>query len=875
MNKRVVVFLFLILTSVFLIGFLSATLSLGNQSYSIEKKYGVSQNITGWINVSMSNENANSSFEDSFNNKISLLNLLKLNSGSIYSCTPLDCESDYSVANGATEKSLTDVLGTKIYGMLFSGNILDVDLVAFNISATGIPPSCSNQVEVDFFNDGITDFANTRADASICEGTKSYGCFNTTNTDFGLATIESQPYCERISLSKAPGFRLGAWIKNNTGTKNITIGIYDKEGDTVDSANCFLQGVGARGSDGSEASCDVNYPIQNPGDYYVCLSSTGTGYVTRSTNANQCGFWHAPPSNEIQAYQIFAEAKKFGGFNLINITNSLSTGEDLSYLTKDYILSKYGSLNCAKGCTVPIKFKTNISAEAFTLNINNVDIKYSQEGASVPETRLYDTRETPAVINLDYGKLYLDNSGLKVRNTTGDFLYKLKFGSQTVFSATLSVQNAPIIKSIAPTKTAYAFPTQFQLSVDFPRNVSRYEWNFGDNTSNAVTTTNKIVHTYNNSGIYNLNVIIKDTNNISSSRTFPIIVSSPGNLINSTLSQMRKDITNVKNQISSYDFFYQTRLNEVINISNLSSILNVLEAKYTNTNESDYNLIVSEMLALNIPESVVISKATANNYVFFPKRDNINVDVLKSIEPGDYNNSDSVYIEAISGWNAEKITSTLGFKEISARYEDGGSVPVLRVFDFKMQEKSPLNYSSYFIIKDMQGLTFKDNYGQQDTDGYNKILFTGGIKEIVCSTTENVSFDNVPAFMAPGLSRLSIVEPGIPTETETPFNWKMFGIAIIALLVVGFIVYIILQGWYKRKYEGHLFKNKNDLYNLFHFIEVQRGKGIAEGDIHEKLKKAGWDGEQIKYSMKKYSGKRTGMLEIPIDKLFSVFEKKK
>ncbi len=52
-------------------------------------------------------------------------------------------------------------------------------------------------------------------------------------------------------------------------------------------------------------------------------------------------------------------------------------------------------------------------------------------------------------------------------------------------------------------------------------------------------------------------------------------------------------------------------------------------------------------------------------------------------------------------------------------------------------------------------------------------------------------------------------------------------------------------------------------------------KGVNENDIHDKLKKVGWDSEQIKYSMKKYSGKRTGMLEIPIDKLFEKFDKKK
>jgi hypothetical protein len=73
------------------------------------------------------------------------------------------------------------------------------------------------------------------------------------------------------------------------------------------------------------------------------------------------------------------------------------------------------------------------------------------------------------------------------------------------------------------------------------------------------------------------------------------------------------------------------------------------------------------------------------------------------------------------------------------------------------------------------------------------------------------------------------------------------------------VIYIVLQRWYRKRYEDYLFKNKNDLYNLFNFIEMQRRKGASESDIHGKLKKAGWSSEQIKYSMRKHAGKRTGM----------------
>ena len=47
---------------------------------------------------------------------------------------------------------------------------------------------------------------------------------------------------------------------------------------------------------------------------------------------------------------------------------------------------------------------------------------------------------------------------------------------------------------------------------------------------------------------------------------------------------------------------------------------------------------------------------------------------------------------------------------------------------------------------------------------------------------------------------------------------------------------------------------------------------MNDGEIGEKLKNAGWIGEQITYAFRKLDGKRTGMFEIP---LFGLFDRKK
>src|SRR3990172_3106881 len=106
-----------------LIPLASATLTTGNASHFIEKKYSLGQSIIGWINVSVADEDAGDVFRDSEGKQVSLIDLLRLNPGVSYLCNPTDCGKDYSADNGETTKQLTQAAGTKKYGMLFSEEI--------------------------------------------------------------------------------------------------------------------------------------------------------------------------------------------------------------------------------------------------------------------------------------------------------------------------------------------------------------------------------------------------------------------------------------------------------------------------------------------------------------------------------------------------------------------------------------------------------------------------------------------------------------------------------------------------------------------------------------------------------------------------------
>ena len=182
---------------------------------------------------------------------------------------------------------------------------------------------------------------------------------------------------------------------------------------------------------------------------------------------------------------------------------------------------------------------------------------------------------------------------------------------------------------------------------------------------------------------------------------------------------------------------------------------------------------------------------------------------------------------------------------------------------------------SYFIMPQLDNLKFKENYQEREISNYVYIELSNEAKLIEFSTTEDISFLELPVFISPSISELPIVSINISESEEKFSKQSIIALAIILAFLIGFIVYIIIQVWYKRKYEDYLFKNKNNLYNIVSYVKSAKSKGSTDKEIRAKLKKAGWTSEQIRYVMRKYSGKRTGMFEIPVGKILDIFKKRK
>ena len=603
--KRGVVFLlifFILIASASISSFSSE--NIGNLSHLIEKSYGSSDYIKGWINISLEDESTKSVFEDDRGNSINLIDLLKtdINKDSEYTCSPLNCETDYSASNPQIEKSFSlDEGKSTIFGFKFTGNLIAVNNISFTVESNALS-SCYNQLKIDFFDDETIVVGNDKiSDISCDDALKRYGCFNDNESTEEYIIHDSPPYCQKIRLTESPGFKLGAWVKEKTaGTKKLTMELYDNSGTSIKSCVPMEEISEA----GGEISCEINYSVIKSEDYYVCIySDEGSGeYRIRGNSAPLigCGFYGIPiPFNTPGAYQIFAEGKRFGAVETLEISNSLPNEDTLGGKVSDYIRDIYGFndgfFDCSADCVVPIKF---ISGENQTITIKNLKIKYQKDTGEAEIIDFYDLSETPALVSADFQKLYLDEGNFSVPSKTGNYTFSLSLDDKEIFSEKVVIGKVPVIKRLIPTTTASAYPTPFEVIIEADGNITTYEWDFG-NGDTETTTTNKVTYTYNSTGTYKLTITVTDLSQRSSYKIFSITVGLPKEIINNKLKKMQKDLNNIKLQISAFSLFSRNSLKSILDTELLEDKLEeIQEANKSASNESDYNKIMTDLVQL-------------------------------------------------------------------------------------------------------------------------------------------------------------------------------------------------------------------------------------------------------------------------------------
>ncbi|MCF7800353.1 PKD domain-containing protein [Candidatus Babeliales bacterium] len=876
MEKKSVLILFLV---IILNSNISANFEVGEPSYGIEKSYGPGENLQGWINLSFDSIYADVIFEDSFENSVKLINLLKNNSGLDYSCSTADCSPDYEISGSATTimDFNLDANEEVFFGIKFNENLVDITSAGF-VMESDAEYSCYNQLKLDLFADEIIDAGNINSREVACSQLKRYGCFDNSRQSLNYI-IDKNPnkYCQKIKLSESPGFYLGADLIRGNNEGNLTMGLYTLYGEQIQGASCILPS--------SQNLCGIDLVIIEEKEYYVCLYSDNSKENAKIKGyedvENGCGFYGQDFGADNAAFSIFAQGKKYDSMEAINITNNLPNGNNFGQEIKDYITSKYGSLDCSQTeCIVPIRLISSVAQQA---TIQDLEVDYQTIAGIPTNNNIYPVTKKPAKINSDFLKIDLSKANFKLGEDYGEETYSLDLNGEEIFKDQIMIERVPLINSLYPTKTASAYPTKFIVDIKVfsglinestnPSQGVDYLWDFGDNTT-LKTGVNYAEHTYNRKGLYDLKITIVDPSNRNTTKEFEILVDSPEAIINSSLEKMQKQLEDFKKDLDELTQDNKEVVEGRLKLSEKEADLIQLQRDYAKAQtEQELNLIMGEILKMKVPKSLELIKK-GSNIEFYPKSSNINLNYLTEITGEEYEFArERAYQESILFWMQENSDIKMTFKNYKITHSSEESEDI-KIFDLIIDEKGGLNGTAYIIIGNSGDLEFNGNYGEINEEDFSYIEFNGDTS-IEFLTNSELEFSELPIFISPNLNKLSLIENfDYDNEEKDPLRkWIMFSLVLFLILVGGFIAYIILQEWYKKKYEDYLFQDRNNLFNILNYIATSKNKNKEDKEIESELKKAGWNPEQVTYAMRKYYGKRTGMWEIPITNVIKKFKK--
>lgn len=847
------VFLFIFSFS-FSFSFINAgSVLIGNASNNLKTSYSYGEILNGWINISLINMPVNTPLTF-YNSNSSLKKLLEDNPSVDFNCSINQCASDYSESDsGSISKSFTlnngqsKVIGLKIRDIR---EIVSIDNFILNFSSNA-QESCRNQLSVDILNDAYSDLNNNKVKLSSFCSDENYGCYGNP-AGLTIMTLNSA-YCENINISSAGGLVVGANVSGN-GQAEFRFVVEDE--------SC----VSSTSSSG-KISCNLlNKSVSNISTLNVCLSQiSGNAYSIYYEEDNTCGSVNGVDYD----FSIFARPLKYDSPGEIYFNDVHDT-----YGISGYISNTYPD-GCSNGCYIPIKISSNVDNQL--INLSSLSMRYTSGVQKVNES-IYSLTEAASFVNMNYRLLDIGSLGLSAPNISGFFNVSLKIGTYDIFKKTIEVLSLPIIKSLYPLELPAAMQYTFNAVVS--GNATSYIWDFGDNSSLITTNVNFVKHKYTSIGPKILTLSATNENG-QINRSFSINVVSPEGYFNSTLESYKSRSNSLKAQINGFPEFVKDYINRLFNLTDMEAILTSLRIKYDNAagDSQEYINLFESLNSLNMPSN--ISSTHSSSGPFIMNMAKINLADINAVE-GTGNVSGDKLKDSIFGWVIKNLEVSADMKLYSSKYDDGYS-PLLTYVKLDITPNIPLE-KLYVIIgkKDVQA-----SLGQVKDIGDSTAITLADLSSDSKRTLELVipaetDLTDIPIYFSPKISVLSTEftlgscnnDNICDKEAGENFNncskdckpWGKVWLWLMILVIVAFIVYILLQEWYKRRYEDYLFKNKNDLYNLIHFMSNSEEQGLDKTTMLIKLRENGWDPEQNIYAYNKFKGKRTGMWEIPLFK---------
>ncbi len=432
------------------------------------------------------------------------------------------------------------------------------------------------------------------------------------------------------------------------------------------------------------------------------------------------------------------------------------------------------------------------------------------------------------------------------------------------------------IIDIIPHEAPMLVPVNFVVLVEGNKSYN-YEWDFGDGTTDNANAK-KTVHAYKNIGAYDLNVRVFNSSD-ESSKTVEIEVVPPINSINKTIADYKKKLSDVEKEINKIERWVGDEVKLKINLNALKGEVGKQENRTKDGyDEQEAISIMEELMGINLPKKFGASMSI-NKVNFIQDENRLDFSVLEGIGAGEFKEDRYSYVKGINNWVMENLELKVESKTY-ALYFDEKTEDVLSHVKVSLMPKKDLD-KFYFII-DSEDAKFLDSRLKKVSGkiGGGFELKKNEDYVIEFLYPQKVLIDEVPVYVSPEESELNLEvvvgicnNDGICDEDESNEScpndckrWLSTSMMLFILLAIAFVAYIILQEWYKRFYERRLFSDRNQLFNLVHFMNNSFNQGMKKPVIFSRLENRGWKTEQLNYAWKKLNGKRTGMWEIPVFK---------
>jgi hypothetical protein len=887
-------FIIILLSFLFSINFASGDVLVGNSSGHMDSSYSPSFPIHGWINVSFSNEPIDSIFRDNFNHNMTLIDFLKNNSATGYNCTPNDCNYNYDIINPETTKTFSinrgesKIIGIKISGDVGENPIISTTLPSFNFYSSA-PESCNEQLRIDVFDDSDPDWVPT-------VGSGNFGCFNYNGcynphanlTERDLSTTAD--FCEKITVPRTTSLLVGAYINvRGNKTSQMEMKVLDSDLDSITGGTCTIPPI----TGSSSVSCPVSISLLNDSNIYVCIKADNDNDYTidAENEADTCGFYNIENQQNNPDlswdYSIFAQGGKYapiGGFSFDDSSFrkfDKSNAENFKDYLNNYISYKYNN-DCQRGCVIPILFSTKENQQ---ITLSNLLLKYNTNSGPISENRFYDASKNSAKLNSRYLKLDLGKANFSVPDSKGNYTFRILINDNVVISKNIQVSEVPSITGVVPINPPAQVPVIFRAVMSNSKLNMSYVWDFGDNSSEETTNQNTVTHTYPAIGQYALTVNAIG-NNGNYNKTVYINAVSPKSLINQTILEYEKDIQNTKYQIGQLPSWISIQVEDQINLSDTETSVNRLKKDYGEGVIDDDTAvqIMKILLNLKVPTGVFVSTDVSPS-AFLMNKNAVDTDLLSKLGAGDISGTKDETYNGIINWIKENLNVSAQIKVYSASYKNRNDEILFSDVNFNL---SPINdvKELFFVINgDPNNIKFSsDSLNPKDEtnsialdleslEGSTTIdfLYPGFVDILSLPFYMSPQFKDLPQNIKPECNLNKICEKDLNEDYKNCSDCKEPWITsalifIVILLVVAFIIYIILQEWYKKHYESTLFSDRNQLFNVINFINNSEIREISKSESYKKLREMNWNPEQIDYAWKKLHGMRTGMWEIPLFK---------